>query len=99
MSAAPAVVSSSIVVAVKTITLALGGTITYFSLKAYRRSGSPALRALTIGFLLVTTGAAIGGALHQLTLLSLRDGILVESLFVMFGFMVLTYSLYAERAA
>lgn len=91
-----AITGSAVVVAVKTITLVLGATITYFALKAYRRTKSPALRALTVGFSLVTTGAVIGGIIHQFSGLSLRNAVLTESLFIMGGFLVLTYSLYAE---
>lgn len=89
-------IGSAIVVALKTATLALGATITYFALKAYRRTKSPALRALTVGFSLVTTGAVFGGAIHQLSPLDLHNAIFVESLFITFGFLVLTYSLYAK---
>lgn len=96
MPAEHAVTGSAVVVAVKTVTLALGATITYFALKAYRRRKSPALRALVVGFSLVTTGAVFGGGVHQFTQLSLGNAVLVESLFIMVGFLVLTYSLYAE---
>jgi uncharacterized membrane protein len=99
MPADQAITGSAVVVAVKTVTLALGATITYFALKAYRRAKSPALRALVVGFSLVTTGAVSGGLVHQLSGLSLQDAILIESLFIMFGFLVLTYSLYAETGS
>lgn len=94
MSAESAVTGSVMVVALKTATLALGATITYFALKAYRRTASPALRALAVGFSLVTTGAVIGGGIHQFSRLSLQNAIFVESLFIMLGFLVLTCSLY-----
>lgn len=84
------------VVALKTITLALGGTITYFAFKAYRRTNVPALRALAVGFGLVTAGTVLGGVVHQFTALNIADGIVVESVFMALGFGVLTYSLYAK---
>lgn len=96
MSPTTGMTSPAMVVALKTLTLALGATITYFALKAYWRTRSPALRALAVGFSLVTTGAVVGGSLHQFSGLNLRSAVLVESLFIMIGFLVLTYSLYAE---
>lgn len=98
MAAEQVITGSALVVAVKTATLALGGTITYFAVRAYRRTKSPALRALAVGFSLITTGAVIAGGVHQFSQLSLRNAVIVESLFIMFGFLVLLYSLYAETS-
>ncbi|WP_137285281.1 DUF7521 family protein [Halorussus salinisoli] len=91
-----ALVGSATVVALKTITLALGGIITYFAFKAYRRTNVSALRALALGFGLVTTGTVLGGVVHQFTGLTIADGVVVESVFIALGFGVLTYSLYAK---
>ncbi|WP_435359477.1 DUF7521 family protein [Haloarchaeobius sp. DFWS5] len=86
-----------LVVAFKTLTLVMGGLITYISLKAYRRTGSPALRALAIGFGIITTGAAIAGALDQfLTLGDNSTALIIESALTTVGFGVILYSLYAE---
>lgn len=87
--------TTAIVVA-KMLTLALGATITFFSYRAYDRTGAPALRALAVGFGVVTLGAILAGLVHQFTGLSLQWGILVESLLTLVGFAVITYSLYAE---
>jgi hypothetical protein len=84
------------IVAVKTGTLLLGSLITFLSFKAYRRTGSPALRALAIGFSLVTIGALLAGVGHQFTALSLAQSIVIESALTFFGFAVIVYSLYAE---
>lgn len=89
------IVSPPMVVALKSITLALGGTITYFAYNAFRRTDVPALRSLALGFALVTFGTVIGGVVHQFTSLSIESGIAVESIFVAAGFGILTYSLYA----
>lgn len=94
-----AITGSTVVVAIKTVTLAIGGTITYFALRAYQRTKSPALGALGIGLSLVTTGAVIGGGVHHFSRLSLRNAVVVESLFIMFGFLILLYSLYAETTS
>ncbi|WP_128476010.1 DUF7521 family protein [Halorussus pelagicus] len=88
--------AGSAVVALKALTLALGGTITYFAFKAYRRTNAPALRAFAVGFGLVTAGTVLGGVVHQLTSLSIEGGIVIESVFTALGFGVLTYALYAR---
>ncbi|WP_251343173.1 DUF7521 family protein [Haloplanus halophilus] len=83
-------------VAVKTGTLLLGSLITYLSLKAYRRTGASSLRALAIGFGLVTVGALLAGVGHQFTALSLASSVVIESGLTLVGFAVIVYSLYAE---
>ncbi|MFD1634963.1 DUF7521 family protein [Haloplanus ruber] len=83
-------------IAVKTGTLLLGSLITFLSLKAYRRTGTAALRALGIGFGLVTVGALLAGVGHQFTTLSLTHSIVIESALTLIGFAVIVYSLYVE---
>jgi hypothetical protein len=87
----------SAVVAFKTMTLLLGGLITYFSYRAYRRTGSPALRALAIGFGFVTIGAMIAGVTDQLTNLPINATLAIESGLTTVGFAVIVYSLYAQE--
>lgn len=84
------------IVATKTVTLILGSLITYFSLKAYRRTGQSALRSLAIGFGIVTAGAVVAGILDLFTSLDLLVGVLVNSVLTMVGFVFITYSLYAD---
>jgi hypothetical protein len=84
------------VVAVKTGTLLLGGLITFLALKAARRTGSSALRALGVGFGLVTVGAILAGVGHQFTGLSLAHSVIIESSLTLVGFGVIVYSLYVE---
>jgi hypothetical protein len=90
------------IVPLKTLTLALGAAITYFSYRAYRRTGAPSLRALTVGFGVVTTGALVAGALDLtnqfagIPAVSSRIALAVESLFTAVGFAVILYSLYSE---
>lgn len=88
-------VATSIVV-VKTGILLFGGLITYFSLKAYRRTRAPALRALTIGFGTVTLGALLGGIVDQVLGIPFGVGILIDAMLTLVGFMIITYSMYAE---
>jgi hypothetical protein len=94
-TAASATVATAIIV-VKTGILILGGLISYFSYKAYRRTGSPALRALTIGFGIITFGAFLAGAFDMFVDVGLATGVLIDAILTFFGFAVITYSLYVE---
>lgn len=84
------------IIVVKTGILILGGLITYFSLKAYRKTGSGALRALAIGFGIITLGALLGGTLDFILGVDLATGILIDAILTFLGFAVITYSLYAD---
>ncbi|MGQ4556509.1 DUF7521 family protein [Halobellus sp. GM3] len=85
-----------VAVGLKTITLALGGLITFYALRAYRRTGSPALRALTVGFGVVTLGGLLAGVVDQFSPLEPSVALVVESLFATVGFAVILYSLYVD---
>lgn len=84
---------STIIVIANLITLVLGGFICLLGCRAYRRTGATALRALAVGFGLVTVGTAIGGLLHQFTPVEFIGGVALQSLFVAAGFAILAYSL------
>ena len=89
---------SALVIAFKTLALVFGGLITYFATKAYRRTESPALRALAVGFGFVTLGALLAGAMDQF-IMGPTDRTLalaIESLLTTIGFGVILYSLYAD---
>ncbi|KTG18794.1 DUF7521 family protein [Haloferax profundi] len=94
LSASPTV--TTFIIVVKTGILVLGGLITYFSYKAYRRTRSPSLRALAIGFGVVTSGALLAGAFDVLLAVDLATGVLIDSILTLIGFAVITYSLYVE---
>lgn len=85
------------IIATKTVTLLLGGGITYIAFKAYRRTGDASLRALSVGFGIVTLGALLGGIADQVVSVSLEMGVLINSLLVMIGFVIIMYSLSIER--
>ncbi|GAB3682535.1 hypothetical protein GCM10028857_08590 [Salinarchaeum chitinilyticum] len=89
---------TSAVVAANTVTLVFGSAIVFLAYRAYTRTGSRALRALSAGLGLVTLGTLFGGSLHQLTAASLLQSIAVQSTFTALGFVVLAYSLFVERA-
>jgi hypothetical protein len=88
-----------LLIATKTVTLILGAFITFFAYRAFRRQGIPALRALVVGFGLVTVGAATGGTLYHIAGVSFTLGVFIESLMTAVGFAVLIYSLYANAEA
>ncbi|WP_380678331.1 DUF7521 family protein [Salinigranum sp. GCM10025319] len=86
----------SLIVAVKTSILVLGGLITYFSYKAYRNTGERSLRALAVGFGIITFGALLAGVLDAILGVSLAVGVLVDAVLTLLGFAVITYSLYTD---
>ncbi|MFB6180006.1 MAG: hypothetical protein ABEI77_09815 [Halorientalis sp.] len=90
--------STALLAATKTVTLFFGGTITYLSYRAFRRTGSPALRALTLGIGLVTSGDILGGILHEFVGVPLELSVSIQSVCTAFGFAILTYSLYTKQA-
>ena len=86
----------SAIVVTKTATLVLGSLITLFSYRAYRRTGAAALRALAVGFAVITLGTILAGVVHQFTGLGFTAGALLQSTLTLVGFAVITYSLYAD---
>lgn len=90
------IATSTAIIVLKTLTLLLGALITYLSYRAYRRTGAPALRALSVGFGFVTLGTLLAGVLDQVFQFRLQVGLLVESALVTVGFGVIVYSLYTE---
>jgi hypothetical protein len=85
------------IVASNTVTLVLGSLIAYFALKAYRRTGAAALRALAIGFGIITLGAVVAGVIDfVIPQTGLLEGVLVHSVTTMIGFLFIAYSLYVE---
>jgi hypothetical protein len=84
------------IVVLKALTLVLGGSITVFSYRAYQRTGSSALWALTLGFGVVTIGVLLAGIVDQIFPVARNIALVVESLFTTAGFAILLYSLYVE---
>ncbi len=81
---------------VKTLLLLVGSVVTYFSYKAYRRTGERALGLLAAGFGLVTLGLVLAGLLFEVLGVAFAVGILLESTLVLAGFVVIAYALYAQ---
>ena len=84
------------VVVLKSVTLALGGSITFYAFRAARRTGPSALRTLGLGFGTVTLGALLAGVVDQFLAVEPVLALTVESLFTTVGFAVILYSLYVK---
>lgn len=87
---------TTLLVALKTITLVLGGLITYFAYKAYRRTQAQPLGMLAAGFGVVTLGVLTAGAAHQGFGINPERVLIIEAALTTVGFGVILYSLYAE---
>lgn len=85
------------IVAVKTVTLVLGGLVTYLSLRAARRTRSRGLVLLGVGFGVITLGSLLAGVVDQVFTSGGHTVLLVESSLTAVGFVVITYSLYVQR--
>jgi len=86
--------SVAIVTVAEVIVLGCTGILTYLAYQAYRRTGSPSLRTLTVGLGLVATSTLAGGLLYQLGFIEFDVCIGVESSLTAVGFLVVLYALY-----
>ena len=78
-------------------TLLTGGAVAAFAFRAFRRTGSRALRAVAVGFAVIVAGAVFGGAVHLLGG-NVALGVAIQSSSTAGGFAILLYSLYAETS-
>lgn len=90
-------ISTTLLVAAKTVTLLCGAALTTLTYRAYSRTDSAAMRALALGIGLVTAGGVLAGSLNQFFGVPIATSSVVESVFMAAGFLVMTYSLYADR--
>ena len=88
--------AASLVVALKTLTLVLGGLVTYLALKAARRTGSTSLQLLALGFGLVTAGGLVAGVIDQVVGLPVDVAVVAQSGLTAVGFAVILVSLYRK---
>lgn len=84
-----------LIAAANTATLVTGGAVAALAYRAFRRTGSAALRAVAVGFGFIVVGS-VGGAVAHLGAGNVGLGVAVQSGFTAAGFTVLLYSLYAE---
>ncbi|WP_247008744.1 DUF7521 family protein [Halorientalis litorea] len=92
----PLVHVPSAIVALKTVTLLLGGLIAYFAYSAYRRTDARPLGLLALGFAFVTLGALLAGVFDLALDAPRSSAIIIESGMTALGFAVIVYSLYAR---
>ena len=83
----------AIVIGLKTVTLLLGGLITYFAAKAATKTGSRALTFLAVGFGTVTSGSLLAGVADQLFGIQTETALVFENAITAAGFVVIAYSL------
>ncbi|MFB6161385.1 MAG: hypothetical protein ABEJ61_09460 [Haloferacaceae archaeon] len=85
---------TTVVIGFKTLTLALGGLITYFAAKAARRTHDSGLTALAGEFAVVTFGSLLAGVADQLLSVDAATALVVESALTAVGFCCIAHSLY-----
>ena len=86
----------TLLVALKTVLLVVGGLVTYFAARAYRRTRARSIGALALGFGIVTFGTLLSGVADQLLAIEMAWVLVVETALTTAGFLVILYSLYAE---
>jgi len=88
---------TTLVTVLKTVTLLLGGAITYYTYEAYLRTRSRSLQLLGVGFGVVTVGALTAGIVDRFLHVQPMLALAVESAFTAVGFAVILYSLYVQE--
>ena len=78
---------------VKALMVIAGGTVVYYATKAYRRTREESLGYLAAGFAVLLLGSILGGFVYELLETPLVIGVIVESCFVLTGFVLIAYSL------
>lgn len=86
-------ITTTVLVVVRLLVLALGVAVTYYSVQAYRRTRAHYMRNAAIGFGIITIGVFIEGVLFELGGLDLALVHIVESVAIGLGFLVLLISL------
>lgn len=89
--------ASLLVVVLKTVTLVLGGFITYLAARAARRTSADGLRYLAVGFGVVTLGSLLAGVADQFFTVASDTALVIEAGLTAVGFAIITLSLYATR--
>ncbi|MFG1530543.1 MAG: hypothetical protein AAFA34_04645 [Thermoplasmata archaeon] len=79
--------------------LVVGAIIAIQSFRAYRRTRSPALALLGLGFVLISVAAAVAGVLYELFSQDLLTAWVAFSTFDLAGFLVILYSILQVRPA
>lgn len=85
--------TTAVLVLVRVLVLLLGVLITFYSLQAYRRTGTAYMRNATLGFGIITLGVFIEGVLFEFAGFDLAVVHIIESIAIALGFIVLLISL------
>lgn len=88
-----------VVIAFKTATVLLGGLITYFAVRAARKTRSTGLTYLAVGFATVTAGSMLAGVADQLFELETASALVFENALTTAGFAIIAYSLYVTSGS
>lgn len=78
---------------VRVVVLGLGVAITYYSFRAFQRTGARYLRDASLGFAIITVGVFVEGVLFEFAGLDLTVVHIIESIALGLGFLVLLISL------
>lgn len=85
------------IAAANTATMLAASAVALLAYRAYRRTGSSALQAVSVGFGFVVAGCVLGALAHLLQG-NLPLGVTIQSAFTAGGFVILLYSLYVGTA-
>lgn len=77
--------------------ICLGGVLVYVSMRAYRRSKSRSMLAMSVGFLVMVLGSLVEETLVELFGFQLIESHALENSVVAVGLLFLVYSLYGTR--
>ena len=86
-----------VVIALKTVTLVVGGLITYLAVKASKRTEIDGLSVLAVGFGIITFGSLLAGVVDQLLRVDSATALVVENTLTAIGFCLVAYSLYVTK--
>lgn len=86
----------TLLVALKAVLFVVGGLVTYFATRAYRRTRARPIGALALGFGIVTFGTLLSGVADQLLRVEMTWVLVVETALTTVGFLVILYSLYVD---
>lgn len=75
----------------------LGGILVLVSMRAYRRSKSSSMLAMSLGFVIIVIGSLIEEVFLEVLQYPLIEAHAIENSVVAVGLLVLVYSLYGAR--
>lgn len=86
-----------VLVAVRLAIVAAGAALAFLCYRTYRRKRENSLLHLAVGFILVTMGAVVEGALYEFLKIGLLEVHTIESAIVAAGFSVVLYAIYTTK--